>query len=161
MGIETSVLLMYGAMASAAVATVSTLYQADTQKNTAEANAELQRREGDAEKDAAVAQAEKIRRAGRAQAAAANASLAASGVAIGEGTALRINEQIYNDSESDAYTALLTGTRRKRTDDNAALISQTEGKAAQTAGYLNAGSTLLSAGSSYGKWKMSQQKGGG
>lgn len=153
--------MMYAAIASAAVGTVATLYQADTAKNTAEANAELARREGAAEKDAAVAQAEKIRRAGRAQAAAANASLAASGVAIGEGTALRINEQIYQDSESDAYTALLTGTRRQRTNDNSAMIMQTEGKAAQTAGYLNAGSTLLSAGSQYGKWKMTQQKGGG
>lgn len=148
-------------LASAAVGATAALYSADTAKNNAEANAELQRREGASEKDAAMAQAEKIRRAGRAQAAAANASLAASGVAVGEGTALRINEQIYQDSESDAYTALLTGTRRQRTSESAALISESEGRGAKTAGYLNATSSLLSSGANYGKWKMSQQKGGG
>lgn len=158
MGIETAALMLYGAMA---VSTVATLYQADTAQNTADANAELARREGAAEKDAAVAQAEKIRRAGRAQAAAANASLAASGVAIGEGTALRINEQIYQDSESDAYTTLLTGTRRQSTLESQAMISEAEGRGAKTAGYLNGASSLLSTGANYGKWKMSQRKGGG
>lgn len=141
-------------LAAAAVGAATAIYQADTAKNTAEANTELQRREGNNKKDAAVAQAEKIRKAARAQASQANAALAASGVAIGEGTALRINEQIYQDSESDAYSTLLTGVRQQRTNEGMALISQTEGKAAKTAGYLNATSSLLSSGSgAYGKWK--------
>jgi len=147
------------AVASAVVGTTATLYSADTQKNTAEANAELARRQGAQEKDAAVAQAEKIRKAARATAGQANASMAAAGVSIGEGTPLRINEQIYKDSEDDAYNTLLTGTRRQASANTQAGMLQAEGQSAMTAGYLNAGATLLSSASSYGKWKTSQAKG--
>lgn len=146
-------------MIGAAASTTATLYNADTQKNNAEANAELTARAGRQEQDNALAQAEKIRRAGRAAAAQANAAMAASGVAIGEGTPLRINEAIYMDSESDAYSTLLTGTRRSRYSDEQAGLLMNEGKAAQTGGYISAGGSLLSQGADYGKWKTSQQKG--
>lgn len=159
MGIETAALLAYAAVASAAVGATAGLYNADTQKNTAEANAELARRQGEQEKDAAVAQAEKIRKAARASAGQANAAMAAAGVSIGEGTPLRINEQIYKDSEDDAYSTLLTGTRRQASANAQAGMLQAEGRSAMTAGYLNAGATLLSSASSYGKWKTSQTKG--
>lgn len=159
MGIETAALLAYAAVASAVVGTTAALYNADTQKNTAEANAELARRQGAQEKDAAVAQAEKIRKAARAAAGQANAATAAAGVSIGEGTPVRINEQIYKDSEDDAYSTLLTGTRRQASANTQAGMLQAEGQSAMTAGYLNAGATLLSSASSYGKWKTSQKKG--
>lgn len=146
-------------LAMASTAATATLYQADTAKNTADANAELARREGEQVKDNAVAQAEKIRKAGQAAAGRANAALAGSGVSIGEGTALRINEEIYRDSESDAYSTLLTGTRRQRNAEDSALMSEYEGKAAQTGGYLNTAASLLSTGASYGQWKTSQRKG--
>lgn len=160
MGIETAALLAYAAVASAVVGTVATLYSADTQENTAEANAELARRQGNQEKDAAIAQAEKIRKAARAAAGRANAAAAGAGVAIGEGTPIRINEEIYKDSEDDAYNTLLTGTRRRQSADDQAGILINEGNAAKTAGYLNATSTVLNGANSYGKWKTSQQKGG-
>lgn len=161
MGIETGALAMYAMFAAAAVSATAAVYSADTQQNTADANAEMARRQGNQEKDAAMAQAEKIRKAARAAAGQANASMAAAGVAIGEGTPLRINEQIYKDSEDDAYSTLLTGTRRQQSANDQASFMESEGSAAKTAGYLNAGSTLLSAAGSYGKWKTSQQKGGG
>ncbi|HAV37453.1 MAG TPA: hypothetical protein DCX52_14055 [Massilia sp.] len=150
----------YAAIAAAAVGATSALYSADTQQNTAEANAEMARRQGNQEKDAAIAQAEKIRKAARAAAGQANASMAAAGVAIGEGTPLRINEQIYKDSEDDAYSTLLTGTRRQQSANDQASFLEAEGSAAATSGYLNAGATLLSAAGTYGKWKASQKGGG-
>lgn len=159
MGIETGALLAYAAIASAVVGTTASLYNADTQKNTAEANAELARRQGEQEKDAAVAQAEKIRKAARAAAAQANAATAAAGVSIGEGTPVRITDQIYKDAEDDAYNTLLTGTRRQASANTQAGLLQGEGQSAVTAGYLNAGATLLSSASSYGRWKTSQTKG--
>ncbi len=146
-------------LAAMSAATTATLYQADTAKNTADANAELARRDGEQQKDNAVAQAEKIRKAGQATAGRANAALAGSGVSISEGTALRINEEIYRDSESDAYSTLLTGTRRQRNAEDSALMSEYEGKAAKTGGYLNATASLLSSGANYGQWKTSQRKG--
>lgn len=147
-------------MASAVVGVASTLYSADTAENTADANAELARRGAENEKDAAAAQAEKIRKAGRAAAGRANAAMAASGVAIGEGTPVRINEQIYRDSEDDAYSTLLTGTRRGRYAEEQAGMLESEGKAAKTGGYLSATASLLSSGSKYGNWKTSQRTGG-
>lgn len=159
MGIETAALAAYAAIAAAAVGATAAIYSADTASNTADANAEMARRQGNQEKDAAMAQAEKIRKAARAAAGQANVSMAAAGVAIGEGTPLRINEQIYKDSEDDAYSTLLTGVRRQRSAEDQATISEYEGDSARTAGSLNAGASLLSSGSNYGKWKTSQKKG--
>lgn len=146
-------------IASAAVGATSALYSADTAQNTAEANAEMAKRQGAQDADAAMAQAEKIRKAGAAQASRANAALAASGVAVGEGTPVRINEEIYKNAEDDAYSTLLTGTRRQRSSKDQASFLMAEGDAAKTGGYLNAGASLLSSGASYGKWQTSQKAG--
>ena len=143
-------------IASAVVGTGTAIYSGQVQKETAEVNAELQRREGDAARDAAVAQAEKIRKAGAAQASQANAALAASGVAVGEGTPLRINENIYQNAEDDAYSTLLTGKRQQQAANDSAGMLEYQGNAAQTVGYLNAASTVLSTAASYGQWKTSQ-----
>jgi len=151
--------LEFAMLAAASISTTATLYNADTAKNTADANAEMQRREGAQAQDNAVAQAEKIRKAQRAAIGRANAATAAAGVAIGEGTPVRVNEAIYMDSEDDAYSTLLTGTRRSRYSNDTALITENEGDAAKTGGYLSATASLLSQGSNYGKWKTSQQKG--
>lgn len=153
MGIETGVLLAYAAVASAAVGAGAAIYSGAQQKEAADNNAELARRQGEQDKDAAVAQADKIRRAAAAQAGAANASLAASGVSIGDGTAVRINEQIYNDSETDAYNTLLTGSRQQASANNQAGAISAQGNAAMISGTLNAGSSLLAAGANYTKWK--------
>lgn len=151
MGIETGVLLAYAAVASAGVAATAAIMSGEQAKETADTNAELARRQGVAEQDAALAQAEKIRRAARSQAAEANAGLAASGIAIGEGTPVRINEQIYANAEQDAYATLLTGSRRASNANAQATISEWQGQNAQTAGYLNAGATLLSTAAKVGK----------
>lgn len=161
MGIETALLAAYAAIAATAVGATSALYSADTQKKGAEANAEMSRRQGNAEKDAATAQAEKIRKAGRAAAGQANVAMAGAGVAVGEGTALRINEQINMDVENDAYSTLLTGARRQRSAEDQGMLMEYEGNAAKTAGYLNAGATILNGASSYGKWKTASLKKGG
>lgn len=143
---------------SAIVGTTAAIYSGQTQKKTADVNAELARREGVAAQDAAVAQAEKIRKAARAQEGQANAALAASGVAIGEGTPILINEDINKRAEDDAYSTLLTGSRQRQTANDQAGILQYQGRAAQTAGVLSAGASLLSAYGNYGAWKSSQIK---
>ena len=135
------------------------VYSGVQQKKVGDMNAELARREGNQEVDAAVAQAEKIRKAGRAAAARANTAMAASGVSIGEGTPIRINEEIYKDSESDAYSTLLTGSRRRQSSEDQGSVMQYEGRTARTAGYINAVATVLSAGAGYSKWQKSQKKG--
>jgi len=145
------------ALAAAAASATAAVYSGNVQKQTAEVNAELQRREGAAQEDAAMAQAEKIRKAGKAQAAQATAALAGSGVSIGEGTPIRINEQIIKNAEDDAYSTLLTGARQRQTASDQAGLLEYQGKAAQTGGYISAGASLLSAGASYNKWSTTQK----
>lgn len=129
------------------------IYSGIQQDKAAKANAELLRRHGEADKDAAVAQAEKIRKAARYQAGQANAALAASGVDVGAGTALRINEDIYQNSEGDAYSALLTGTRRQRAASDEGAILRHQGRAAKIGGFLQAGGSVLSMGARASGWK--------
>lgn len=156
MGIETAALLTYAAVASTVVAAGSAIYTGMQASNAADTNAELARRQGVQDADAAVAQADKIRKAARAQAGAANAALAASGVSVGDGTPVRINEQIYQDSEQDAYNTLLTGSRAQRTANNQANVITAQGNAAMISGALNAGSSLLAGGANYAKWKSTK-----
>jgi hypothetical protein len=151
MGVETMMVLAVVASAGGAI------YSGMQQQEAANTNAELSRRQGVADQDAAVAQAEKIRKAAHRQAGEANASLAASGVAIGEGTAVRINEDIYKTAEDDAYSALLTGARRQRSANDQAGIMQSQGSAAMTGGLINAGASVLAGGAQYGKWKATQK----
>lgn len=106
-----------------------------------------------AEQGAARVHAEKIRKMARTQSGEATAALAGSGVDVGAGTAVRINEEIYRNAEEDAVMTIFGGTdsaARMRTQGKADAI---RGKQAEKAGYINAASTLLgSASSAYG-WK--------
>lgn len=140
-------------IAALAMAAGSAIYAGTQQEKAADVNAEIAHRQGEADKDAATAQAEKIRNAARRQAGEANAALAASGVAIGEGTALRINEDIYRTSEEDAYSVLLTGNRRQRSANDEAGVLRGQGDAAMTGGLINAGASVLSTGARSNGWK--------
>lgn len=149
MGIDPFTLTMIAAGVSAG----GTILSAVQANETAETNAELARRQGEADKDAAVAQAEKIRKAARQQVGQANAAMAASGVSLGEGTPVRINEQIYRDSEEDAYNTILTGTRRQRSANDEAAIMRSQGSNALVGGMINAGSTVLAGAAKAAKWR--------
>jgi hypothetical protein len=99
---------------------------------------------------AATEEAKRIRKAGDRQAAAARAQLAASGIAVGEGSAININEDITGGAESDAMNTLLTGERRAesyRTSAGqrigAASSARAAGSNAMTSSILGAGATAL------------------
>lgn len=122
-------------------------YQAD------QANADAE-----AARASARVQADRIRKAGREQAAQANAALAASGVETGEGTALRITSGITGDAEQDAYTTILNGMNTGARYNAQAQADRLSGRNAATSGYINAGSSLLSAaGTGYSGWKKAGQ----
>lgn len=142
MGIETLALtaLAAGSVLGAGSAIMSGIQQ----RQAADTQAELTRRQTAQEADAAVAQAEKIRKAARQQQAEATANLAASGVSVGSGTPLRISNEIYRTSEQDAYQTILSGRRAQTAGDIQAGMLETAGQNAATTGYLNAGTSLLS-----------------
>lgn len=145
MGIEVALLA-----AGTALAAGSAIYGGIQQRQAANTQAELTRRQSAQDADAAVAQAQKIRKAARQQQAEATANLAASGISVGSGTPIRISNEIYKASEQDAYQTILSGTRAQTSGSIQAGMLESSGDNAMTTGLLNAGGSLLSgAASSY------------
>lgn len=151
MGVET--VLLASLAAGSALSAVGSIQQGNAANAQARAQAAQLDLQAAQERDTAVAQAEKIRRAGRSQTAAADAAFAASGVSVGEGTPVRINEAITRDAEDDAYSTILTGSRRGSTLDVESALTTQAGKNARTSGYMGAAGSLLQGASQYGQWK--------
>jgi hypothetical protein len=145
MGIETALLV------SAAVSAGSAVVQG-VQANKM---GKYQQAQAQADADAAAASARleagNIRKAGERQRSAARAALAASGVNVDEGTAELINTEITQNAEQDALTTIQTGGNRARMINAEGDLARIQGRNAQTAGILSAGSTALSAGATYGR----------
>lgn len=99
----------------------------------------------------AQAQAEKIRRLGRRQVGETNAQLAASGVKLGDGTPLELTRETIQQSEQDAFAAIMTGDRGYAQNMNEASSLRTAGKNAVT------NSVLSSAGSVASGWYMGKK----
>lgn len=109
---------------------------ADSRAATADARA--QELAAAQERDSAMAEAARIRKAGARASGAARAQLAASGVDVGAGTALLIDEDITSGAETDAEYTLLTGDRRARAYENSASQSRAKGRNAVAASVLGA-----------------------
>lgn len=138
------------------------VYSGQQQKKMANYQAAQAEADTDASQKAARVEADRIRKAGREQAAAANASLAASGVETGEGTALRITSGITEDSEQDAYQTILNGANSASRLQAQAQADRITGSNAATAGNISAGSSLLAAGgTAYDGWKKAKEGGYG
>lgn len=144
MGIETSVLLAYAAVGSAVVGVGSALYSADQQRKTAHGAGDQAQADADAAAGQAMVQADKIRKAGKERQQAAVAALAGSGVDVQTGTAELIQTDIGQRSEEDALTAILNGRNARTRGYQQAAIDNISADNAQTAGYINAGSSVLS-----------------
>lgn len=110
-------------------------YQAKVARSDAEREARLIRREG------ARARGETL------------SALAASGVEIGEGSALEAERQVMTDYETDAAIAILSGERAATGMEAQAVQRRRAGRDARNASYINAGTSLLSSGS-----KMMRQR---
>ena len=151
MGIETIAL---GALAGSSVlGAIGSMGQGSQQADLANAQAQQLENQAAAERDSAVASAERIRRAGRRQQAETEAAYAASGVSVGTGTPVRVNDQIGLDVETDAYTAILDGERRGRTLDYEARAARQAAKNAQSSGAGGALTSILGAAGNFGMWK--------
>lgn len=129
---------------STAVTAYSQVQNGKNQEKLANAQAQQTVNEGAYKEDAAKAQAEKIRKAGKAEVGAANAALAASGVKIGEGSALEIRKNIIENSEQDALSAILSGKRAVTAANDEAGMLQQSGANASSNGQMAAFGTVLS-----------------
>lgn len=123
----------------------------DYQARQAEADARVERELGEV-------RAAKIRKAGSRQQAEAVAALAASGVDVNSGTALKIQQQITRDAAEDAQTALLSGNYRGARLESEAGAMRTAGRNARTASFGTAASSLMAGASRIkGGWRVSPE----
>jgi hypothetical protein len=96
--------------------------------------------------DNAQADAQLIRRQGRAARGQTVAAVGASGIKIGEGSALDAERQVMQDTEIDAALAIMNGSREARGAREAASSSRRSGRDARRASQIGAFTTLMSAG---------------
>lgn len=145
-------------VASSVLAAGGAVASGQQQKKMANYQAAQAEADAEASKAAAKVEAERIRKAGRQQASAANAALAASGVETGEGTALRVTSGITGDAEQDAYQTIFNEINTSNRLQSQAQADRISGSNAATAGYINAGSSLLaSGGKGYDGWKKAKE----
>ena len=102
--------------------------------------------QGKVEHENALQTATLIRRQGRYAVGSADVAAAASGVKVGEGSAGEADRQIYQDTEHDAYQAILNGDRRARGLNVQAVGARASGDIANTNAQLGAVGTVLSSG---------------
>ena len=110
------------------------------------ANYQAKQSEADAnaERGAARVEAERIRKAGKRAQAEADAALAASGVDVsGEGTPVKINQEIKKNAEQDALLTIVGGNDRAKRLEADATASRIRGSQAASASRINAAGTLL------------------
>lgn len=127
----------------------------------AAANAEAANLEYQAEvdRDNAQASASRIRRAGRRARGETLAGIAASGIKVGQGSALDVEREVMTDYETDAALAILNGERAGRGAESQADMTRRAGRDARRASYWGATSSLLSAGA--GGYRMGMFNTGG
>ena len=153
MGVETVAIAALAA--SAAFSAYSSVQQGKQASLNADAQSEQAQIDADNAASAAKVQADRIRKLARNQAGEANAALAASGVEVGAGTALNINQEIYQNAEEDAVMTILNGEeQRKRGYTDAANMS-IYGQQQRSAANSQAIGSVLSAGAQAGMWKAS------
>lgn len=148
----------YAAYAAMAVGTVYSVYSSQQSGKQAQLNADAQadqaQADAETEKSAAVVQAERIRKLARIQAGEANAALAGSGVEVGAGTALNINEEIYQNAEEDAVLTIMTGKNKgQRLDGDASNYRLTSKQIGSNNKAQTAASTLQAGSQLYSGWK--------
>jgi len=140
--------------ASAGVSALGSIAGGNAANSQAKYQASQQDYQANVEQDNALAQAQVIRKSAREARASATAGYAGSGVVVGEGSAQEVDRAILNDSEHDAFTAILNGNRRARGLRQDAEVTRAAGKNAQKAGLFNGLGTALSAGYKIGSgWK--------
>lgn len=122
MGVETMM------MVAAAVGAAGTIYNGMQQAEAADNQAQIAENNAAYEADANKQHAEKIRRMAKAQRGEANAALAASGVKLGEGTALEVQKDITKRSEEDALSEGRPGIVRNPRKNRLVDCSETENR---------------------------------
>lgn len=140
----------YFAAASAAMATVSAVSQAQQQKSAAKYNQQVAENQAIASRQQAASNAEMQKRSAAKKIGSMQATYAASGVSV-EGSALDVLEESARNSELDRQNILYGGELRAMGSESTASLEKSRGDNAMTSGYLSAaGSLFQGASAAYG-----------
>lgn len=130
--------------ASTAVQVIGQAQQGKAARRAAKDDAARLEYQAAIDEDNAQANAEQIRRQGVRDRGQTVATIAASGVKVGEGSALDAEREVMQDAEADAYMAILNGGRAADGLRSDAAARRRAGRQATRATNIGIGSTLLS-----------------
>lgn len=130
-------------VASGVLGAIGAMQSAAAQKAAADYNARVMEQQAEAERDRAGAVASDFRRRNSFQVATARAERAASGIQFA-GTPIMVDTDMVQEIELGASRAAHEGEMRANRLKNEAELSRMQGRAAKTAGSINAGRSILS-----------------
>lgn len=133
-------------LAGTTVSVAGQLQQGRAAKRAADADAARMDYQALIEQDNALATAQQIRREGVRERGQTLGAIAASGVEVGQGSALDAEREVMTDAETDAYLAILNGERAAQGLRSDAQSTRRAGRDARRAANVAAVGTLLSAG---------------
>lgn len=143
-------------LAGSAISAVGAIQQGQQAKAMGNYQAEQAAADAEAARAQAQLEAGKIRTAGARQRSAAIASMASAGVDSNVGTAELINKEITSSAEEDAINAIFGGNTRSKQLNAQGQAARISGSNAAKAGFINAGSSALRAGATFGSgWRSS------
>lgn len=131
---------------AAVVAAASAIAQGKAAANQAKAQGALHQSQAERQREIARLQETRQRRDAERVQGSQRARLAASGIDPAAGTALMQQESLAGESEFNALLTRAQGEGDARSLDFQAQLDRLRGRNARTAGYLNAGTTLLTRG---------------
>lgn len=140
----------YITAAAAGLQAVSSISQGNSQANMAKYNAAVSEREARQAKEAAKFEEGRNRQAAESLLSSQKAAFAKGGVTP-EGSPLLVQAETAEEAEIDALALRYSGSVAEARAKSQAALDRMQGKAAKTAGYLGAGTSLLK-GASKIKW---------
>jgi hypothetical protein len=133
-------------VASAVVGAVGAIQQGKAAKAAADFNATINMQNAEIARADAAMQAQQIGRENYLRLGAVRAAQGKSGGAAGEGSVLDVLGDVAAQGELEKQYALYQGEQRARGFQNTATLDTFSGRQAEKAGYLKAGTELLSGG---------------
>lgn len=142
-------------LAATAVSAISAVRQGQAAKAAADYNALINQQNAGIARSDAAAQAAQVDRENYLRLGSIRAAQGKSGGVAGEGSVLDVLGDVAAQGELEKQYALYQGEQRARGYGNTATLDTFSGRNAQTAGYLKAGTELLSGGA--GAYTTSQR----
>lgn len=143
--------------ASAVVGAIGAIQQGKAAKSAADYNAAINMQNADISRRDAAMQAQQIDRQNYMRLGSIRAAQGKSGGMAGEGSVLDVLGDVAAQGELDKQYAIYQGEQKARGYTNTANLDTFSGKQAQKAGYLKAGTELLSGGAkAYQAYELTQ-----